>query len=58
MPEIEDVTRPAAGLGHDLANTFSQQVFPGKQRNGVEIALNGRSMAKGGPALIEWNAPV
>jgi hypothetical protein len=45
MPQIEDVPGTAAGLGEYLAHAFAEQIFTGKERDGVEVALHGNRVA-------------
>src|SRR5579862_2139670 len=58
MPEIEDVpgatTRRAQNLFDSLVENFQR----GEQRDGVEIALHGMSVAHSAPSFVERLTPV
>src|ERR1700691_970919 len=58
VPEIEDVSGAAAGLGEDLAHAFAEQIFAGEKHDRVKVALHRNRVAKRGPALVQRHPPI
>jgi hypothetical protein len=58
VPQVEDVPGTAAGLDEYLAHACAKQIFAGKERDGIKIALHGDPVAEGGPALVQGHPPI
>ncbi len=46
------------GLVEDLVDAFADQLRPGKEGDGIEVALDGAAVVETAPCRVERNAPV
>ena len=58
MTHIEDMPWASGGLRHDPIDALVEERFPGKEGDGVKVALDRACAAQRAPAFIEIHTPI